>query len=79
MNFMQNVPGLERIVRIIIGIGMTVAGTVWAFSGEPLWGTLVGASGVGLAATGLSGWCPACAMVGRKLPKSGKIIPTIKI
>jgi hypothetical protein len=65
MLYVKNVPSWERAVRVAMGIGL-VAAAVAHFGPTPLgWG--VGAMGAMAAMTGLLGFCPACAMVGRKL------------
>lgn len=59
----QNVGGLDRIARIIVGlalIGLTLAGMVGA------WGWI----GVVPLATGLIGWCPAYLPLGIKTCKA---------
>jgi hypothetical protein len=68
MHLINNVPSWERIARIVIGLGATVGGVIWAASAG-WWGWAVAASGLALAVTGMVGWCPLCAMVGRTLPK----------
>ena len=53
----SNVGGIDRILRIVIGlvlIGLTVTGTIG------LWGWL----GIVPLATGAIGWCPPYAMLG---------------
>jgi hypothetical protein len=67
MFYTKNVPSWERIVRIAMGI----AGVAFALEG---WGQSAAAVGVGLmgamiAMTGLVGFCPMCALVGRRLDK----------
>ena len=65
MLYVKNVPGWERAVRVAMGIGL-VAAAVAHFGPTPTgWG--VGAMGAMAAMSGLLGFCPACAMVGRKL------------
>lgn len=53
----QNVGGIDRILRIVIGlvlVGLAASGTVgW-------WGWL----GIVLLATGALGWCPPYALLG---------------
>jgi hypothetical protein len=67
MLYVKNVPGWERAARAAMGVGL-VAAAVVHFGPTPLgWG--VGAMGAMAAMTGLIGFCPACAMVGRKLGK----------
>lgn len=72
MIYVKNVPAFERIVRVLLGIGLVV-GAGWMFL-HLMYGTLsvvltlvLLVSGLFAAATGFFGWCPACAMVGRKL------------
>jgi hypothetical protein len=53
----SNVGGIDRILRIVIGlvlIGLTVTGTIGA------WGWL----GIVLLVTGAIGWCPPYAIFG---------------
>jgi len=68
MFYPKNVPNIERIIRIVLGLAMTS----FAFFGTaslPLQIILL-ASAVILVATGFIGWCPMCAMVGRKIKSS---------
>ena len=63
--YTKNVPDWERVLRL--GLGMAaLAFAVMNWHTSPL---AVGAGVVGamLALSGLIGFCPACAMVGRKL------------
>jgi hypothetical protein len=61
--FIKNVPPAERLVRVLAAAGVLLWG---ALSGGPLGFTLM-AGAVGFAVTGLIGFCPMCALVGRKL------------
>jgi len=70
MLYQKNVPVWERALRIISGIvfiGLALAfPLLWGI--QNLWmvgGLLFSAAFVIL--TGFFGWCPACALVGRKL------------
>lgn len=68
MLYLKNVPGWERALRTVLGLmSLAFAAVNW---GQPL---AVGAGVVGavLAGTGLIGFCPMCAMVGRKLDQGG--------
>lgn len=63
MFYVKNVPVWERVLRVAAGAGVALL----ALS------RLEGAAGIGLAAgavgialTGLVGFCPMCAMVGRR-------------
>jgi amino acid transporter len=64
MLYRKNLQSWEQIIRLIAGVAMAVA----ALRACP--GTLLGyglaAAGVMLALTGIFGFCPACAMVGRR-------------
>lgn len=64
MFYAKNVPNGERVLRVVAGaaaaaLGLTMVG------GTAGW--LIAASAAGLVASGLFGFCPACALVGRKL------------
>lgn len=53
----QNVGGIDKILRIVVGLaltGATVAGML------PVWGYV----GILLLVTGLVGWCPAYPLIG---------------
>ena len=61
----QNVGGLDRIIRIVVGlalIGATLAGLL------PVWGWI----GVVPLATAAIGWCPAYLPFGIKTCRCGK-------
>lgn len=61
--FAANVPTFERLVRI--ALGLAVAG--FALFGLAAPSLLVAMLGFCFAATGLIGFCPACALAGRRL------------
>lgn len=66
MFYVKNVPAWERAVRIVFGL---VALVFSVFSwGSPL-AVGAGLAGAMMAGTGLFGFCPMCALVGRKLDK----------
>lgn len=70
MFYPKNVPNLERIFRIILGVGLLlVALSGSALIGEPtpLRTVILVFSALFIVVTGFVGWCPACALVGRKL------------
>lgn len=68
MLYRKNVPFHERLIRLAVGVGL---GVFAAVSGLGLvWAGLAIATGLTLVVTGYVGWCPMCAMVGRK-PVSG--------
>ncbi|QNK71157.1 DUF2892 domain-containing protein [Variovorax sp. PAMC26660] len=67
MFYVKNVPGWERVLRIVMGlVGLVFAAMNWGTAGLAVG---VGLAGAMLAVTGLFGFCPMCAMVGRELDK----------
>lgn len=65
MLYVKNIPGWERALRLALGVGL-VAAAVVHFGSTPMgWGA--GAMGAMAAMSGLFGFCPACAMAGRRL------------
>jgi hypothetical protein len=75
MLYPKNVPNWERIARFAVSLVLVVI----ALSDQILFGNpsvirvvvLIG-SAVFLVVTAFVGWCPACAMVGRKLKKKSQ-------
>lgn len=66
MFYVKNVPNWERVLRIVMGLmALAFAAVSW---GAPI-AMGAGIMGAILAMTGLLGFCPMCAMVGRKLNK----------
>jgi len=67
MFYAKNLPVWERIARVLGGIVMVF----WGLLGPGLAGTTLGlvvaAAGGMTVLTGFFGFCPACAMVGRRL------------
>ena len=68
MFYRKNLPGWERATRVIAGIALIAWGWL-AFPVMPL-GYAIVAAGVTAIVTGFFGFCPMCAMVGRKLPSA---------
>ncbi|MGF6636642.1 YgaP family membrane protein [Paraburkholderia sp. MM6662-R1] len=70
MFYVKNVPGWERVVRIILGIAGAVLSVIF-------WKGIIGVVGVvaaiGIVFSGVVGFCPACALVGRRLNKQAKL------
>lgn len=67
MFYAKNLPNWERTLRVIMGImSLAYAGMNWGTSGLAVGMGIMGAI---LAMTGMVGFCPMCAMVGRKLNK----------
>ena len=69
MWYQKNLPFWERAVRLVAAVAMVACGLI-GLSGLAV-GYLVAASGVFVALTGFFGFCPACAMVGRRLKQPG--------
>jgi hypothetical protein len=53
--FKQNVGGIDRILRIVLGVALIVGGFFFLTSTV---GTIVGVIGFIPLVTGLLGWCP---------------------
>ena len=67
MFYAKNLPSWESIIRVIMGIMSLVYATMnWGGSNLAVG---MGVMGVLLAMTGMIGFCPICAMVGRTLRK----------
>lgn len=64
MWFRKNVAGPERWARFIFGLTLTGCGLI-GFNAS-LFGLLVACVGVVSLLTAFIGYCPACALVGRK-------------
>ena len=67
MWYRKNVGGWKRAARLISGGLMLICGVV-ALHASPL-GLLLGGAGVVTFATGVFGYCPACAIGGREPAK----------
>ena len=67
MFYAKNLPVLERVIRVIMGI-MSLAYTGMNWGGSSL-AVGMGIVGAMLAMTGMIGFCPMCAMFGRKMHK----------
>lgn len=65
MFYAKNVPTWERVLRTVTGLaGLAYAIMNWGVSPLAVGAGLMGAV---LSMTGMFGYCPMCAMVGRKL------------
>ena len=67
MIYRKNLPNWERTLRVVAGLlmvrgGLAAPGLAWTPAG---W--IIAASGVLALATGVVGFCPACAMADRRL------------
>lgn len=70
MLYQKNLPLWERVLRVVMAAAMVTFG-ITALPGTLL-GWIVAASGVFVGLTGFVGFCPACAMVGRKLDRRAR-------
>lgn len=73
MLYPKNVPNVERVARIMMGIvliGLVLAGPSVFGVASPLRDGLLLLAAAGVIVTGFVGWCPACALLGRKLKSS---------
>lgn len=67
MIYQKNLPGWERTARVVAGLMMIACGALApGLSLTPV-GWIIAGAGVVTLATGFVGFCPACAMVGRRL------------
>jgi hypothetical protein len=66
MFYRKNLPSWERAMRVVGGVAMIAYGLV-AMPATAA-GYLIAATGAVAIATGFFGFCPMCAMVGRRLP-----------
>lgn len=66
MIYVKNLPLWERSLRISLGAAVTVYAVLNMAS---VWGWLIVTSGAGIALTGIFGFCPACALAGRRLKR----------
>ena len=62
--FKRNLPSWERAIRLLSGL--VLAGLAVLFSTSPLMMWTGMAAGFSLVGTAIVGFCPMCAMVGRK-------------
>ena len=67
----KNVPNWERIIRIVLGIAL-LALSIRPLFGIPavLWTGFLLFNAAFVVITGFYGWCPACALAGRKIKKA---------
>lgn len=66
MFYRKSLPGWERAMRVVAGGAMIAYGLI-GLSAMPA-GYVVAAAGAVAILTGFLGFCPMCAMVGRRLP-----------
>jgi len=66
MVYIKNVPWQERVVRVGLSVVVAIYGLL-GVGGALGWVIVMSAAGVLL--TGILGFCPACALAGRRLRK----------
>ena len=67
MFYLKNVPVWERIARVIVGVAVAVLSIAFLMGSV---GIVVAIAALGIVVSGLVGFCPACALVGRRLQKA---------
>lgn len=70
MFYTKNLPAWERITRLVAAAAMGACAT--RFWGTPV-GYLWAALAVSMALTSVVGFCPMCAMAGRKIAANNKM------
>jgi hypothetical protein len=70
MLYRRNVGSKESLVRVLAGA--LVAGGALARFGVAPTGLALAGAGLAAALTGLVGWCPACALAGRRPADDGR-------
>ncbi len=68
MLYPKNVPNWERFIRIALGIVLVAIAVFGA--NPPLQIGILLFTAAFVVVTGFVGWCPACALIGRKLRKA---------
>jgi len=76
MLYVKNVPGWERAVRVVAGLAMIACGLL-GLSGLVI-GYAIAGVGVSTLLTGFIGFCPMCAMAGRRLDAANVRVDTAK-
>lgn len=69
MLFQKNLPTWERALRVCIGLAVVIAAFFVPVAFVIQW--TAAAAGVIFACTGFIGFCPMCAMSGRKVKRHG--------
>jgi hypothetical protein len=71
MLYAKNLPAWERWSRAVIGLGLVAVGVTAQWATLTGW-VLVGSGAITLL-SGFIGFCPMCALVGRKLQARGRL------
>ena len=67
MFYQKNLPTWERALRVCIALAIVIASFVMPITPVMKW--VAAAAGVMFAGTGFIGFCPMCALFGRKLKR----------
>jgi Protein of unknown function (DUF2892) len=70
MFYRKNLYTWEQGLRVVVSVVVAAYG-LYAYPSSML-GYAIVAGAVGFAMTGVVGWCPMCAMVGRKINTAGE-------
>ncbi len=70
MIYPKNVLGVERVVRVAGGAALIACGLIGMRGLPPLFGYAVAAAGVASVLTGFIGFCPMCALAGRRIRRN---------
>jgi hypothetical protein len=79
MLYPKNVPNIERLLRVALAlslVGLLLFGQGLIGSPSPLIIGILLFTAVFMVVTGFVGWCPACAMVGRKIKTKSQNKPS---
>lgn len=66
MFYVKNIPNWERVLRIVGSLGLAI------YAYQAGYGLLIPGLIASFALTGVFGFCPMCALVGRKLDKGNQ-------
>ncbi len=67
MFFQKNLPVWERVIRVCMGVLAALLG--WWAAPDPVFAWLAYGTAAVLAMTGFIGFCPMCALAGRRLKR----------
>ncbi|MCE9598604.1 MAG: DUF2892 domain-containing protein [Spirochaetia bacterium] len=70
MIYRKNVPNWERGLRIVMAVALLALAFTGPWNQQGIVTAALTGSAVSIAITGFFGWCPACAMIGRKIERN---------
>jgi len=59
-----NTSGIDRIVRVVLGLGLVALAWLYMAGLGTLWAAIIGIVGLILLGTAFASWCPIYAMFG---------------